>query len=504
MYIVLLFYILIANAFSSKILLLPSDDSERIRIFAPLSEALSVGGHEVLILSSSRHIDLLAALKLPHVLYSLPIKIQGGLDSIPPSQNFYRYLTFFERTYAKQTKICEELESSNILETLKDQNFNYAIIDGRREARCLKEIAARLKIRHSLLHSDFSSVDITYSPIHSGLIVEVFQRIILKFMYSSKLDRLETSDLHLINTDIVCSYNEYTLSPHMIHVNLMRSKTRGLLDSEIVAFLKKWKKSVVILFKRNPTKEQIISILNIFRMMSFGVIVEYRGQLKEVPDNVFISRILPLHELFTYSQDIVVIISVDGIYYQQLATTFGIPSIFVYQSFETYHLVDSYQKKNVILLENINPLEIEKAFDILGTFKKAKKITKQCSEKINAMPSPTKAAVFWIDHVIDFGSEHLKKNFLASASIVFKLNALDYSVLILSFLVLVFITFLCIKLTIFIVDLMAVRDEAPKKETEANETETKKDFSKREDKQKQNGIQTRTKNVKKTKKKKFY
>ncbi|CAD5125569.1 unnamed protein product [Dimorphilus gyrociliatus] len=505
---ILLFCSLIANAFSSKILLLPSDDSERIRSFAPLSDTLAVGGHEVLTLSSSKHAVLLGDLQMPHVLYKLPAKIQGGLDSIVPSPNFYQYLTFFERAFAKQNKICEEFLKSDMLENLKEKKFNYAIIDGRREAICLKNIAKSLNIRYSMLHSDFSSVDLQYSIIDGGFIIESLQRILLKFMYNSKLDSTDVADLHMINTDIVCSSKYYPLSPHIIHLNLMRKKTKGILRPEIGMFLKKWKKSIIVLYKRKPTKEQITSLFNIFRMMSFGIIVEYRGQINEKPDNVLISDYLPLHELFAHSQEIAVVLSVDSLYYHQMATAFGIPTIVVAQNFETYSHINSYYKKsNIILLDDINLIEVEYAFSVLGSFKKAKKASKICSERINAMPSPSRAALFWIDHAMEFGSRHLRKEFSHAGSVIFRLTFVDYFILLLSFSFLVLITFICIKLTIRIVDLITNQSAQPKAKAKprANNVHKQKELILKEDKRRANGINHNlATNVKRTKKKKFY
>lgn len=118
------------------------------------------------------------------------------------------------------------------------------------------------------------------------------------------------------------------------------------------------------------------------------------------------------------------------------------------------------------------------------------------------MPSPTKAGVFWIDHAIEFGTEHLRKNFPVSESIIFKLSVMDYSVLILIFLLLVFITLICIKLTIFAVD-MIVNNEPVEVMATGKEILRKKEKLMKEEKRKPNGTPSKTTVVKKTKKKKI-
>ena len=346
------------------------------------------------------------------------------------------------------------IDSEEKLETLEQEKFDVAVVNGLLVAKCMYLIPHRLQIPwitycttvdpllvrvpwipsfvpNLILQSSdqmtfnerlkntaaaffFSSIVPLQFPDPKHEILNKFRR----FGYFSSLDELMSrSALWLVATDYVLDYPR-PIMPNMVNIGgLTVKRTAGKLPSDIKSFIDGAKKGVILvtfgsLASIIPSHmvEKFTSVFS--RLVDYRVIWRLNNKDNvKLPDNVMIAQWLPQNDILAHPS-VKLFITHCGNNGQYEAVYHGVPMLGFPVFGDQHYNAKRLDYKGYGLSMNLYDFTADQLLDnlhnMLGDKSYKERVMKASEIFRSQAQSPVERAVFWIEHVCQFGGDHLR------------------------------------------------------------------------------------------------
>ena len=314
-------------AFAAKILLLPFDHKGHVNFFTVAAKELQSRGHDVLVLAQQRNKHIVEKANIPHILNDG--KAQSPTEDYDKMSNVLfnsglsqvRNLISFGSSMAETAlEICYEvMQSETMMNSLKKQKFDIALVDGIDAARCLYVIPYKLDIPYVTLavRQDpwttgipalpsvegffgimVMSKDSGYRDIFMNLAIylgsylmappPIFKDSQIKELAPEKpattyCELFKGSEVFLINQDNTCFDYPRVGGPHYHFIGGMAASPAKPLPKEFEDFVSEASDGLIVvsfgsLVKQAP-REMLDKMLAAFRLIPQHVVMRYDGQV---------------------------------------------------------------------------------------------------------------------------------------------------------------------------------------------------------------------------------
>jgi len=239
-----------------------------------------------------------------------------------------------------------------------------------------------------------------------------------RYGYFNSLDELRSkSAMWFLLRDNVLDYPR-PMMPNMVDVGgLTIKRSTGKLPPDIINFIDGAKKGVILMTFGSMSSVMPVHILEKFssvfrRLDSYRVIwrLENKDDV-ELPVNVMISQWLPQNDILAH-QSVKLFIAHGGANGQLEAVYHGVPMIGFPLMYEQYHNAKRIEYKgyglSMDLLDFTADQLLENIRKILGDKSYKERVMKASEIFRSQAQSPVERAIFWIEHVCQFGGDHLR------------------------------------------------------------------------------------------------
>ena len=247
------------------------------------------------------------------------------------------------------------------------------------------------------------------------------QEVLDKFRhygYFSSLDELVSkSAMWFLPKDNVLDYPCPTM-PNMVDIGgLTVKRSTGKLPSDIKSFIDGARKGSILMTFGSATSIIPVHTLEKFSSV-FGRLDDYRVIWRlenkddvELPDNVMISQWLPQNDILA-QPSVKLFITHCGYNGQHEAVYHGVPMIGFPIMSEQYYNAKRIEYKGYGLSMDLYDFTADQLFEnirkILGDESYKERVMKASEIFRSQAQSPVERATFWIEHVCQFGGDHLR------------------------------------------------------------------------------------------------
>ena len=239
-----------------------------------------------------------------------------------------------------------------------------------------------------------------------------------RYGYFNSLDELRSkSAMWFLLRDNVLDYPR-PMMPNMVDVGgLTIKRSTGKLPPDIINFIDGAKKGVILMTFGSMSSVMPVHILEKFssvfrRLDSYRVIwrLENKDDV-ELPVNVMISQWLPQNDILAH-QSVKLFIAHGGANGQLEAVYHGVPMIGFPLMYEQYHNAKRIEYKGYGLSMDLHDFTADQLLEnirkILGDKSYKERVMKASEIFRSQAQSPVERAIFWIEHVCQFGGDHLR------------------------------------------------------------------------------------------------
>ena len=162
-------------------------------------------------------------------------------------------------------------------------------------------------------------------------------------------------------------------------------------------------------------QDMLEGILSIVSDLKQKLILRHDGEApRSVPGNVLIQKWLPQNDLLGHPNT-KVFITHAGANGQMESTYHGVPMLMLPQFDDQPYNAKRAQKAGYGLIADPKNFDVEdfksKLMELLNNPSYFEK-SQNCSKILHGMHSPQEKAVFWIEHVLQYGSDHLRPYYI--------------------------------------------------------------------------------------------
>ena len=239
-----------------------------------------------------------------------------------------------------------------------------------------------------------------------------------RFGYFSSLDELMSrSALWLVATDHVLDYPR-PIMPNMVNIGgLTVKRTAGKLPSDIKSFIDGAKKGVILVTFGSCAStipshmvEKFSSVFS--RLGDYRVIWRLNNKDNvKLPDNVMIAQWLPQNDILAHPS-VKLFITHCGNNGQYEAVYHGVPMLGFPVFGDQHYNAKRLDYKGYGLSMNLYDFTADQLLDnlhnMLGDKSYKERVMKASEIFRSQAQSPVERAVFWIEHVCQFGGDHLR------------------------------------------------------------------------------------------------
>ena len=457
--------VLVTSSYSitgAKILMVPSDHPAHVNFNLVIGRALKEAGHQVHVLTVDRHQKAVDKFGLAsHIVQAVkgrnPFEaeyemVQGALFSESTSRLFDVAAKVFEAG----VELCKEfLENDMLMEILKTEDFDFAVMDGSPPTLCNYIIPYKLGLRYITLLplpdpwkfrvAAMPSVDPFFLFMYYEQDPSFLERLSSLFMYS--VHHLNTppsirddtliekyapekpsttfselyldSEMVLVNMENICLDRPRVSAPHYLFVGGINTQPAKQLPRDLEDFVKNADKGVILVtfgsaIKRPPA-EIFEKMMWAFAKLEQKVLMRFDGNATgDVAPNVKLSKWLPQNDILGH-KNTRLFITHAGNNGQLEALYHGVPMLAMPVALDQHR--NARRSEHRGYGKTVNPYNFE-ADELLSTINElldtpsyTEKI-KHCSAIYRDFPSPQSTVVFYVEHVLKFGGTHLKPAYL--------------------------------------------------------------------------------------------
>ena len=459
----LIFFIVIFGWYSAngaKVLFVPCQHYSFFHAQAQLGQALAEQGHDVWILTLDENKSILPKTSVVKpLLFSLSSEARFGpmienlMKSTPSGDRVFQLL--FDHYFQNFGLYCEEImQNVELMEIIGNTNFDIVIMDDLDELICMYMLPYRFEIPYISYTSDktqswyagvtgLPSIEPDQSTLFSNR-MSFWQRLqnlhawiaaqtnpfsdafseshMKKYAphrpQVSFTDIRRQSEMFLINQEVMCLDYPRVSAPNYQFLGAVSPEPAKSLVKGLDNFVAGAEHGIVVMSLGSHKAFQMVwKILREKMFRALGqlpqrIIVQYiYNDSENVPSNIKLMDWIPQNDLLAHPKT-KLFITHGGKHGQNQAIFHGVPSLVIPCAFDQYYngvRVESHSYgKYVRDKEAVTSEELYKMMLEIITNGSYSSNTRKCSKIIKSMPSPEENFVFWVNHVLDFGGDHLK------------------------------------------------------------------------------------------------
>ena len=462
-HILILFFIVIFGWYSTtaaKVLFVPCQHYSLFNAQVQLGQALAVHSHDVWILTLEENQNIIKKTSILNpLLFSVSYEARfeprmGELMRLTPTGE-----KVFERLFKDIFKnygcFCDEvMQNIKLMEVIGNIHFDIVIMEDLDEYICMYMLPYRFAIPFISYTPDkaqswlagvtgLPSIEpdqsnpysnhmnfwerlqnlFTWLSLETNTFSEAFSESHMR-KYAphrpqvSFLEVRRQSEMFLINQEIMCLDYPRVSAPNYQFLGAVSTKPAQPLVQDVKNFVEGAEHGIVVMSLGSHKAFQMVwKILREKMFKALGqlpqkVIVQYTLEdTGTVPSNVKLMDWIPQNNLLGHHKT-KLFITHGGKHGQNQAIYHGVPSLILPFAFDQYYHgvrleVHGYGKyvrdKEAVTSDEL----FNMMFEIInnGTYSSN---TRRCSKIIKSMPSPEERFVFWVNHVLEFGGDHLK------------------------------------------------------------------------------------------------
>ena len=443
-------------ALGARILLIPFDHHAHVNYHSVIGAELKSRGHQVDIIVADR------SEKIP----------QGyGINTITVKQDVYWDFTKFEKAAEStlelinmlgglqtvaETHVRRIVTDATLMKQLKSNSYDLAITDAAVVVHSIYIIPHKLGVKYmgiTPMHYPpwverlpvMPSVE-SFPPLFYFDKDTQFYERFLNFMFctamtlmqpamapsDSLLDELvpeqpnigmqglhSNSQMTLSLMDPYCSDQHRVSAPHVQLIGGLGAHDSDVLPPNLKKVMDSSKDGVIVFtlgsgLKRLPM-DMLTKVLLVFKELKQNVIIRHDGEIpRDVPKNVHIEKWLPQNNLLAHSKTKVFIThcgnngQLEGVYH-------GVPMLMLPHLGDQFYNARRATKKNYGLTLDAHQFTVEQFNDTIRELLQNPMYSnaiKKCSAILHSMDPAKKKAAFWIEHVLQFGGDHLKPYYI--------------------------------------------------------------------------------------------
>jgi UDP:flavonoid glycosyltransferase YjiC (YdhE family) len=439
----------------SRILMIPCVHKSHVNMFSVTGKALKDAGHSVDVLVEETRKSMVEKVGVRAIAYSAVPESQLMLSDsfVEDMLKTHNVLQMFAEM-TKNTMIMVEgiVQSTTLMSELENGHYDIALIDGVDFARALYVIPYAVGIRYITLtarHDPWNAglpqlPSVEHLPgIGSAITVnstflERIQSIIKTSMIYLNMpppvldDKLisrfaptrpkatfaelfKNSEMWLCNLDTICLDWPHVHGNHYQFVTGLSLEQPKALPAELEEFVQGSKAGVIVLTFGSALKDipadMLEKMLVAFAQIEQRVIMRHSGAVPgKVPANVKMLSWLPQGDLLGHPKT-KAFITHGGTNGQLEALYHAVPMITVPMFGDQPYNADRVTRKGFGVTLNKDTFTSDDVLLAIKKVVKEKQIQqniRKCSEKFRSLPSAHDTILFWVEHVIRFGGDHLK------------------------------------------------------------------------------------------------
>ena len=443
-----------------RILLIPTPFQSHLNYFIPFGEGLVEGGHEahIVLSSGSKNIDDIKKKGLKVLLYHPADGIcqlatdsfhRNVSDAMLANPDIHNLAAIVAPAVAKE---CDNfLTDDSVLQEATALDFDLAIVDGLFFARCLYLFPRRLGIPyitmttfqemwHAKIPAMPSHVPFHYSDFSERMtFIERVKNTLINIMwllssrtcpplsagiresYSAILARdnfdelILQSKLWFFNTDIAVDYPKPTM-PNVVYIGGMSPKPPNPLDEDLQTFMDSSAEGVIIVsfgsIIYDVPLELNQKLVSAFRRLPWNVLwrnKDTRGL--DIPSNVKVMKWLPQNDLLGHKNTLAFVThcgnngQFEALYHE--VPMVGFP-IFADQPYNARRMVERGYGVAIDVRTFTSDQLVEAIETVATNITYRTSLEKGAAIFKNRKQTAKERAVFWVEHVIEHGGDHLR------------------------------------------------------------------------------------------------
>ena len=451
-----------------KILLIPLDHPAHVNFFLISGQALVNKGHDVYVLTLEKYHGMVNKTVIKPILW-MPVKSVSRSDD-PLIKNISTETAFGsvgitgKIAYFKQltgifeTQAIDILENEKLQTEIQQKKFDLALIDGTFPMRPYYAIAYKQNLRYITLtvaeipwESKVPAMpSVEPSPLGTfSNQMKFFQRLqnliiniglnyialcvfgmpedfVLKHVPEEPFVTLSElylkSEMFLITMDVYVMNFPRVSAPHSVYVGAIGGQPPKALERDLELFANKAKKGVILFSFGSLAKEFpqhiLKNILAAFSKLSeYHIVMQFSGDLDKtlkISSNVKLMKWLPQNDLLGHKQ--------AKLFFNHAGTNgvkeslyHGVPMVIaplVSDQFTTASIVVHKQYGKQIDINKVDADEIFTTLQEVLNNPTYSHNTKKAQRIIRGLPKGEDTVAFWVDHVVRFGSDHIRPAYI--------------------------------------------------------------------------------------------
>ena len=426
--------------------------------FSVAGKELQAKGHHVILLTMERNRHIVEKAGIPGIFHK-PINSQTPSENyktieesflMTGVEKFFRVKQFYESITSAFLEFCREITlDKETMNMLRQHKFNIALVDGSTPAWCLYNIPYKMNISYlSFTPAHFPwMMGLPAMPSSEGILgihllpsnPSFFMRIVSLALYcysyitlplvhkdqhilemspempaTTYSELFKASGVVFVNQDNTCMDYPRLEAPNYHFIGGLGASPAKPLEQPFADFINKAEHGVIVVsfgsFIKRVPDAMMLKMLPVFDRLQQRIIMRCEGDFQNVPSNVMLTKWLPQNDLLGHPS-IKVFITHGGLNGQMEGRYHGIPMITMpLGADQDYNAKRAHDKKFGIMMDpfSFTSDDLRKAIlEILNNDEYTNAI-KKCSRISKQFPNAHDTIHFWIEHVLEFGSEHLK------------------------------------------------------------------------------------------------
>ena len=447
---------------SARILLVPVPAKSHLFFWHKFAQTLISRGHYVKIVMSSAmefEEENLETENLEYFMYKSSVE-----QIYSETEEFQRYSVecsignncdtagiVHNSSASMKTECISAVTDKHFMKKLREAQFDIVLVDGLPPFRCVYVIPYKLSVPYATLtfmpepwlmrEPMMSSVlPLKFLPYNDEM--SLYQRLVsfssnvlyallpppndqddLLPMYADEKPSSTLTEL-AANSSIWLVLSEFTLDyprpslPHIINVGGLSPDPARLLSNDLTGFMDGATDGVIVVsfgsFIKYLPNDINKKLLDVFKKVPQRIVWRYDGKPIAVPDHVRIFKWLPQNDLLGHSKTRL-FISHCGNNGQYEALYHGVPMIGMpIRGDQTYNAIRMVSKGFGVQVDiaSFKPIDLEKAISILLSNSSYRDNIKKASKIYCSLGNARDRAAFWVEHVVEFGANHLRSKLL--------------------------------------------------------------------------------------------
>ena len=429
--------------------MIPSSQKSNVIMFSNAGQALREAGHSVDVLVEASSSWLVENAGLATIIYTEPLMSDQFLQDMLINPDVVE--SFAELTTATSKLVEGILQNDDIMSRLENRHYDVAVVDGLDFARALYVLPYLLGIRYVTLttrHDPWNAglpqlpsvesipgignvitENSTMSECFQGLMTAIMLYLV---MPSSVLDDsmiaryvpmrpkktftelFRNSEMWLCNMDTVCLERPLVHGNHYQFVTGLSLRQPKPLPAELEEFMRGSKAGVIVLTFGSGVKDipsnMLERMLEAFSQIEQRVIMRHGGVVpRKLPGNVKMLSWIPQGDLLGHPNTRA-FITHGGSKGQMEAIHNAVPMVtipmFGDQPYNAKRV--AHRGFGVTLDKEFTGEQLLQAIKTVTQDEDMRQNIRECSDRFRSFPSSHETVVFWVEHVIRFGGDHLK------------------------------------------------------------------------------------------------